>query len=327
MTAGSVPRYLITADPPRRLDPRFDLGVYLGEELLRRGARVDVLDLEEVDPPEAMSGLLERLPVRRVLTVDRSRRPPWELGPREPVPAEAYGVILHRKDPPVDRRYRAWHEPFASLPRHVLQVNRPPAIYELSEHTVHLRFPRWAVPTRVCTSLPELVDAVRGTRPEAVLKPLHTYCGMGVSFVAPSAGEEELAAYWERWGPGVTVQPYLDAVTSEGDIRVLVMGRRILGAVRRLPPAGSRLANLHAGGVAAPAEVTPDQEAACREVAAALNPEGLLLLGLDFIGGHLTEINFTSPTLLVQIEELSGRPARAALADELETLWRDRRNG
>lgn len=327
MTAGGCPRYLVTADPLERLDPRFDLGVFLSEELLRRGARVDYLDLEAVDPPEAMSGSMERLPVRRVLAVDRGRRPPWELGPVEPAPATAYGVILHRKDPPVDRRYRAWHEPFASLPGHVIQVNRPPATYELSEHTVHLRFPRWAVPTRVCRSLPELAEAVRATRPEAVLKPLNTYCGMGVSFVPSTAAEGELAAYWERWGPEVTVQPYLEAVTTDGDIRVLTIGSRILGAVRRLPPEGSRLANLHAGGLAAPAEVTPELEAACREVAAALGREGLLLLGLDFIGGYLTEINFTSPTLLVQIEELSGSPARAVLADELERLWRERRGG
>jgi glutathione synthase len=172
----------------------------------------------------------------------------------------------------------------------------------------------------VCRTLAELVEAVRSTRPEAVLKPLNTYCGIGVTFLPSTAPEPELAAYLERWGPEVTVQPYLPEITATGDVRVLTVGERILGAVRRLPPEGSRLANLHGGGVALPAEPTPDQEAACREVAAELGRQGLHLLGLDFIGPYLTEINFTSPTLLVQIEELSGRPARAILADELERL-------
>lgn len=321
MTSRRGPRVLVTADPLDRLDPRFDLGVYLSEELLARDLRVDYLDLEGVQPPGAMGDLMERLPVRRVLRVDLEHRPPWELGPEEEVPATAYGVILHRKDPPVDERYRAWHEPFAALPRSIVQINRPPATYELSEHTLHLRFPRWAAPTSICRSAAELEAAVRATDSvEVVLKPLNTYCGMGIQFVPKDVPAEKLQEFWEEWGPVVTSQPYLEVVTSDGDIRVLTIGQEVLGAVRRLPPEGSRLANLHAGGVAASAQPTAEQLEACREVAAALEPEGLFLLGLDFIGGRLTEINFTSPTLLVQIEELSGGSPRTRLADELERL-------
>ncbi len=321
MTSRHGPRFLVTADPLDRLDPRFDLGVYLSEELLSRGLRVDYLDLEGVQPPEAMGELMERLPVRQVLGAHRDRRPPWDLGPEEQVSATEYGIMLHRKDPPVDERYRAWHEPFAALPRSVVQINRPPATYELSEHTLHLRFPRWAAPTSICRSAAEVEAAVRATTSkEAVLKPLNTYCGMGIEFVPTDHPRDKLQDFWSEWGPVVTVQPYLDAVTSDGDIRVLTIGRTVLGAVRRLPAEGSRLANLHAGGVAASAEPTAEQLEACRDVAAELEPEGLLLLGLDFIGGRLTEINFTSPTLLVQIEELSGGSPRARLADELERL-------
>ncbi len=319
-------RYLITADPVERLDPRFDLGVAVSVELLRRGVRVDYLDITATPPERADHAWLERLPVRRVVAADRRCDPFWELGPVEHVQAVAYDVILHRKDPPVDDAYRAWHRPFGSLPRRIVQVNRPPAIYELSEHTLHLRFPRWAAPTEVCRDLQAFVAAVRRQRPQAVAKPLNTYCGIGVEFLDPGASEEGLAAYWERWGPEVVVQPYLEAVEREGDLRILAVDGRVLGAVLRVPPEGSRIANLHAGGRAAPGRPTARELEAARRIGEALAREGLHLLGLDFIGGYLTEINFTSPTLVVQIEEVTGRPAVAALVDELERL-RSRASG
>jgi len=37
-----------------------------------------------------------------------------------------------------------------------------------------------------------------------------------------------------------------------------------------------------------------------------LNQRGLFLVGLDLIGGYLTEINVTSPTCFVEITEQSG---------------------
>jgi glutathione synthase len=85
------------------------------------------------------------------------------------------------------------------------------------------------------------------------------------------------------------------------------------------------LANLHQGAVAARLEPSPRQLEACRIVAADLNPLGLYLLGLDFIGEDLTEVNFTSPTTIVQINRVNGIRADIELVDELERMWRARR--
>ena len=62
----------------------------------------------------------------------------------------------------------------------------------------------------------------------------------------------------------------------------------------------------------------------CRAVAENLNPLGLYLLGLDFIGEHLTEVNITSPTTIVQINQVNGIRADVELVDELERMWRRR---
>jgi glutathione synthase len=176
----------------------------------------------------------------------------------------------------------------------------------------------------VCSSLEELVDAVRGIDGEAVAKPKSTYCGIGVTFFSGNSNEADLRAFWDDWQPEVIVQPYLEAIEDTGDLRILTINDRVLGSVLRIPAPGSRLANLHQGAVAAALDPTPKQLEACKVVAEDLSPLGLPFLGLDFIGDDLTEVNFTSPTTIVQINQVNGIRADIDLVDELERMWRAR---
>ena len=317
-------RYLLVADSLEDLNPVFDLGVCLSTELLRRGIAVDYLDLPATDPKMSTQGYLAALPVREILASAPEREPFWELGPERFADVREYRVLLQRKDPPVDDRFIAYSRHFEKVPEEIVQINRPPATYELSEHTAALRYPEFAAPTTVCTSFEEVVEAVRSLPGEAVTKPDNTYCGIGVSFFKPSVTDDELRAYWDRWKPHVIVQPFLEAIESSGDLRILTINDRVLGSVLRVPAGGSRLANLHQGATAARLDPSPKQIEACRVVAADLNPLGLHLLGLDFIGEDLTEVNFTSPTTIVQINQVNGIRADIDLVDELERMWRER---
>jgi glutathione synthase len=293
-------------------------------ELLARGIAVDYLDLLASDVSLTSADYLARLPVRQILSSDAARDPFWELGQERLADINEYRVILQRKDPPVDDRFMAYCRHFEQAPEHVVQINRPPATYRLSEHTVIERYPDHAAPTTVASSVDELVAAVRSMSGEVVLKPKSTYCGIGVTFVQSRADADELRRFWDEWGPEVIVQQYLEAIESSGDLRVLTINDTVLGSVLRVPAEGSRLANLHQGALAARLEPTAGQLAACREVAADLNPMGLYLLGLDFIGEHLTEVNFTSPTTIVQINQVNDIRADVVLVDELERMWRAR---
>jgi glutathione synthase len=317
-------RYLIVADPIEALIPTFDLGVCVSRELLNRGIEVDYLDLEASDPDQPTSSYLGSLPVREIISADADRDPFWELTPVRTADVTDYQVILQRKDPPVDDRFVAYSRHFEHVPEHIVQINRPPSTYQLSEHSVILRYPEHAAPTTVCTSFEQLVAAVRDHDGETVCKPKNTYCGIGVTFFDRSMPDDALRSFWEQWQPEVIVQPFLKAIEESGDLRILTINQRVLGSVLRVPAAGSRLANLHQGASSAALAPTPRQLEACRVVAEDLNPLGLHLLGLDFIGEHLTEVNFTSPTTIVQINQVNGIRADADLVDELERMWRDR---
>jgi glutathione synthase len=317
-------RYLLVADSLPDLNPEFDLGVCLSTELVGRGIAVDYLDLPATNPDQSSESYLSNLTVREILSSDAEREPFWELGPERVADVREYRVILQRKDPPVDENFISRTRHFEAAPEDIVQINRPPATYELSEHTAALRYPEFAAPTAVCTSLDQLVDAVRALPGEAVLKPENTYCGIGIEFFEPGVSEEKLSAYWNEWQPHVIVQPFLDAIESSGDLRILTINDNVLGSVLRVPAEGSRLANLHQGAIAARLEPTPRQLEACKVVAADLNQLGLHLLGLDFIGDDLTEVNFTSPTTIVQVNRVNGIRADIELVDELERMWRNR---
>ena len=51
-----------------------------------------------------------------------------------------------------------------------------------------------------------------------------------------------------------------------------------------------------------------------------LAQRGLMLVGLDVIGGHLTEINVTSPTCFQEISDQTGCDVPALFIDALERV-------
>ena len=59
------------------------------------------------------------------------------------------------------------------------------------------------------------------------------------------------------------------------------------------------------------------------EICEALGPElkkrGLLFVGIDVIGGYLTEINVTSPTGIVSIDAFNGTDTGAKIWDAIES--------
>ncbi len=326
-------KYLITADPVATFQPRFDTTLRLMAELRARGATVDYCDLLATDPAQDSPRYLAELPVQAVHGADPHRVPTVDLGSRgRRVDARGYDVLVHRKDPPVDDRYRAYARHFAALTG-PLQVNEPAEVLRHSEHLLAADFPAHAVPTVHCRDLEALVAAVRAQPREAVAKPLGECSGHGIAFFTPDTPVADLQAYWTRHGgrdaadpeSGVVVQPYQDAITTRGDLRILVIAGKVLGSVARIPSAGSRLANLHQGASVQPFAPTPRQLAAVAAVAPVLGARGLYFLGLDFIGDLLSEINFTSPSALVQVNEVMHKRAEVELVDELERLGRTRR--
>jgi glutathione synthase len=120
----------------------------------------------------------------------------------------------------------------------------------------------------------------------------------------------------------VMVQKFLPAI-QEGDKRILLIGGKPAPyCLARIPQGQEVRGNLAAGGLG----VARALSARDREIAEAIGPvlaaRGLLLVGLDVIGEHLTEINVTSPTCFREITDQTGFDVATMFIDALEANLR-----
>ena len=93
---------------------------------------------------------------------------------------------------------------------------------------------------------------------------------------------------------------------SDGDKRILLLEGDPLGAVLRIPSESEIRANLHVGGRAAKAGIEARDHEIIERLAPRLRQDGLFFVGIDVIGGLLTEVNVTSPTGVREINALDG---------------------
>ena len=246
---------------------------------------------------------------------------PWiSVGERERLPLATFQVIWMRKDPPVDEAYLyATHLLDVAERAGVRVLNRPDSLRSWNEKLGALRFSRWMAPTLVSGRVQEL-SAFAETHNEIVLKPLGGRAGLGVIRVSAQApglkALLELVTEQERLP--VMAQCFLPSV-SEGDKRILLVDGEPLGAINRRPAAGEFRSNLAVGGQAEATELTAREHQICAALAPALRAEGLFFVGIDVIGGMLSEINVTSPTGIREVERLMNQP----LADQVLERLRD----
>ena len=112
-----------------------------------------------------------------------------------------------------------------------------------------------------------------------------------------------------RW---TVAQAYVPEAT-EGDKRILLVDGEPIGAVLRVPTDGELRNNFHAGGTPAAIEVDDRDRAICSALAPFLQARGQFFVGIDVIGGLLTEINVTSPTGMQEINRLGDLAGDATM--------------
>ncbi len=217
------------------------------------------------------------------------------LGESEVRPLDSFQVVLMRKDPPVDLDYLN--------ACHILEhagtwvVNDPAALRHANEKLFPLQFSSFLPPYLVSSSMGEM-RAFLSEHGEIVVKPLGARGGEGVFYLHakdPNVGSI-LETVTGRGQHFVMAQRYLPAI-REGDKRILLVdGEPIPGCMLRVPAAHDFRGNLVAGAQAHPADLTSRDREICSAIGPQLRNRGLLFVGIDVIGGHLTEINVTSPT-------------------------------
>ena len=307
------PSLAVLMDPLETVKPAKDSTIAMLLAAERRGC--DVSYLTQADLSVRDGRAVARL---RPIQVTGSGKDWHRTG--EPVVQALAGVdaVLMRKDPPFDVEYvyttylleRAEAEG-------TLVVNRPQGLRDMNEKAYTAWFPDCCAPTLITRDM----DGMRAFLDEherVVCKPLYGMGGRSIFVVArddPNARVvfETLTEYGTRYA---IVQRYLPEIVATGDARILLVdGSPVPHALVRVPASGDHRGNLAAGARAAVRPLTERDRWLCGRIGPVMRDRGMLFVGLDVIGGFVTEINVTSPTGIRELDAMQGLDIAGSLID------------
>jgi len=233
-----------------------------------------------------------------------------------------FDVVVMRKDPPVDQAFMTstWILDRAGT----LVVNEPAGLRSLNEKLSIAAFSEFTPRTFVARDPAELREILARLGGRMIIKPVYGFGGREVLLAREDDANlgsllEMATAEGTRW----TVAQEFMPEASEGDKRILLVDGAPIGAVLRVPARGELRNNFHAGGAPVRVELDDRDQKICEAVAPLLRETGQFFVGLDVIGGKLTEINVTSPTGMQEINRLEQRDSanttQALFWDALES--------
>ncbi|HMN22599.1 MAG TPA: glutathione synthase [Ottowia sp.] len=309
-------RLLFVADPLEHFKIHKDTTFAMMREAARRGYRIAACE-----PGHLHWQTGGRVEARvRPITLT-GRKPEWfEEAAAETVALRDFGAVLMRKDPPFDAEYIYATHLLEQAEREGARVfNKPRALRDHPEKLAIMEWPQFIGPTLVTRSADE-IRRFHAEHHDIILKPLDGMGGMGIFRV--KADGLNLGSIIETLNQGgartVMVQRYLAEITA-GDKRVLVIdGVPVPYCLARVPQGDDIRGNLAAGAIGVAQPLTDSDRATAEAIGRVLAPRGLLLIGLDIIGTHVTEINVTSPTCFQEIHEQAGCDVAALFVDALE---------
>lgn len=263
----------------------------------------------------------------RSLQVHRNEQHWYDLGEEQDMALGDLDVILMRKDPPFDNEFLyATHLLEMAENAGSLVVNRPQSLRDCNEKLFATLFPE-LTPVTLVSRRAELIREFAAEHDDIILKPLD---GMGGSSIFRHRKDDPnlsviLESLTLHGSQQIMVQKYLPAI-KDGDKRILMIdGEPVPYCLARIPASGETRGNLAAGGRGV-AQPLSDSD---RHIAATVGPElrkrGLLFVGLDVIGEHLTEINVTSPTCIREIDAEYDTDIAGQLMQAIEKQLQQRR--
>ncbi len=298
-------------DPIHQLDPCHDTSVALMEAAQNLGHQIWVTqaNLLTVIESKAWAFLqqVELLPVQLVEGHYLASNPWYKLGHRSLIALETMDAIFMRTDPPINDSYlyATYILDYIDQSK-TLVVNSPSGIRDANEKMYALQFTN-AIPETIVSADKNFIRKFVESKGATVLKPLGNKAGEGILFL--QSGDRNFNSIVElstlQGRIPVMVQTYLPEA-KEGDKRIILLNGEPIGALNRLSSSSDFRNNMATGGTVAQTEITPREHEICAQIAEKIRQDGLVFVGIDVIGGYLTEVNVTSPTGLREIDRLDG---------------------
>ncbi|GAP97034.1 glutathione synthase [Leptolyngbya sp. NIES-2104] len=312
-------------DPIERLDPTHDTSVafmeaaqQLGHEVwITQANRLSVVQGKAYATLEKVTLVPVTLGENRWIAVDRwfqTELPTFQA-------LETMDAVFMRTDPPVNTAYL-----YATYILDYIDstktkvINSPAGIRAANEKMYALQFTE-AIPETIVTQEKRVILQFLEQQGTAVLKPLGGKAGEGILFL--QSGDRNLNSMIEisthQGTLPIMVQTYLPQA-KDGDKRIILLNGEPLGAVNRIPTGNEFRGNMAVGGRSAQCDITDREREICAQLAPTLQKDGLYFVGIDVIGGYLTEVNVTSPTGIREIDRLNNTQLAVQVIESIKNL-------
>jgi len=298
-------------DPIAKLDPGHDSSVAMMEAAQQLGHQVWITEANQLSIIGGKAwGYLQAVnlkPVELVAGHWQVDSDWYQIGDRILTNLEEMDAVFMRSDPPVTVPYLYTTYILDLIDRdRTLVVNSPQGIRSANEKVYALQF-KTVIPETIVSQDKAVIAKFVDKKQSAVLKPLGGKGGEGILFL--EQGDRNFNSIVEvstqRGREPVMVQEYLPAA-KKGDKRIILLDGKPIGAVNRVPSGNEFRGNMAVGGKAEKIDITEREQEICSIVAPQVQADNLYFVGIDVIGGYLTEVNVTSPTGIREIDRLNG---------------------
>ncbi len=300
-------------DPLDNIDPRLDTSFRLAEEAELRGYSVF-----HYLPNNLTFSKTRIIANGHFVKLNRKQNPSFTILKNKTIDiGHDLDILWLRQDPPFNMDYLSSTYLLDFVGNETLIVNNPFWVRNFPEKLLVLNYPK-LMPATIITSRIEVIQEFREKYGDIILKPLYGNGGAGVFKI--NYNDKNFVALFELFQMNSTepliAQEFLPEVIN-GDKRIILLDGEILGAINRIPQKGEIRSNIHVGGKAVATELSIDEIKICEQIGSTLKEHGQIFVGIDVIGGKLTEINVTSPTGLQELEKFENKNLASKVWDKL----------
>ena len=293
--------YLFIIDPLDSLALYKDTTVILMKECLRQKINVFYSTINEISIDSEMNIEVE---YQKIEAINESITSNSKIKNN----IEYFNKIFIRKDPPFNTSYLNLTYILDHLKSNDIKVfNNPSSIRSHNEKLSILQFNDLISPSLVTSSFPAIKEFISKHK-KVILKPLDGMAGNGIFMVTNK--DKNLNVILETmigdFHHLIMAQKFIPEI-SEGDTRIILINAEPLPyGLARIPRPDEIRANLAKGGSGIIRSLNKNDQIIINKIKPYLLKTNLNFVGIDVIGPYLTEINVTSPTGLVEIQNQSN---------------------
>ena len=288
-------------DPLNKLHHESDSSLILAKEAQNRGHKIFIYEPKDLT-------LIDNQLFANVssLKIEKKNKYTFKKGKCCIINLSSINVLLIRQDPPFNINYITATYLLEHLSPKTLIINNPKSIRNAPEKLHVTHFKNLTPPTLISQDEIEIKKFIKKHK-NLIVKPLYEKGGKGIFKITLSEKnlDKKIKNTLKKEKLPIVIQKYIPQV-RQGDKRIILLDGNPVGIMKRIPTKNEIRANLSRGGRAEKTAFSTKDKFICKKLKPWLKKEGIFFSGIDIIGNYLTEINVTSPTGIVEINNLEN---------------------